>query len=74
VNGGLVGLVIAFAAGLLSCLSPCVLPLVPIYVSHLGTTAVDRGADGRASEAELADRRIDHSLPADFFEQALAGL
>ncbi len=33
------GLLIAFVAGLLSCLSPCVLPLVPIYISHLGTTA-----------------------------------
>jgi cytochrome c-type biogenesis protein len=37
VTGGLVGLLIAFVAGLLSCLSPCVLPLVPIYISHLGT-------------------------------------
>ena len=37
-SGGPFGLLIAFVAGLVSCLSPCVLPLVPIYVSHLGTT------------------------------------
>ena len=40
-NAGPIGLLIAFVAGLLSCLSPCVLPLVPIYVSHLGTTSRD---------------------------------
>jgi len=39
VSGGVLGLLLAFVAGLVSCLSPCVLPLVPIYVSHLGTTA-----------------------------------
>src|SRR5579875_1682763 len=37
-TAGPLGLLIAFVAGLVSCLSPCVLPLVPIYVSHLGTT------------------------------------
>jgi len=47
VGGGLVGLLIAFVAGLLSCLSPCVLPLVPIYVSHLGTTSSSPGEPGR---------------------------
>jgi cytochrome c-type biogenesis protein len=39
VSAGPVGLLIAFAAGLVSCLSPCVLPLVPIYVSQLGLAA-----------------------------------
>ncbi|MGI8551095.1 MAG: cytochrome c biogenesis CcdA family protein, partial [Dehalococcoidia bacterium] len=38
-SGGIIGLLIAFVAGVLSCLSPCVLPIVPIYISHLGTTA-----------------------------------
>ena len=37
--GGPSGLLIAFVAGLVSCLSPCVLPLVPIYVSQLGTAS-----------------------------------
>ena len=39
-SGGLIGLLIAFVAGIVSCLSPCVLPLVPIYLSHLGTTTM----------------------------------
>ncbi len=34
---------LAFVAGLLSFLSPCVLPLVPIYIGYLsGTTAADQ--------------------------------
>ncbi|MGE3073921.1 MAG: cytochrome c biogenesis CcdA family protein [Dehalococcoidia bacterium] len=36
------GPLVAFSAGVLSFLSPCVLPLVPIYITHLaGTGAVD---------------------------------
>lgn len=34
-EGGTVGLAAAFAAGLISFLSPCVLPLVPAYVSYV---------------------------------------
>lgn len=35
---------IAFLAGLLSFLSPCVLPLIPAYIGYLsGTTVADRG-------------------------------
>lgn len=45
---GGVGLLVAFAAGLLSCASPCLLPLVPAYVGYLtgasgGSTAVAAG-------------------------------
>ena len=31
----LVALAISFAAGLVSFLSPCVLPLVPVYLSYI---------------------------------------
>ncbi|MBD3921377.1 sulfite exporter TauE/SafE family protein [Paenibacillus sp. PR3] len=41
----------AFAAGLLSFLSPCVFPLVPVYVSHLTESAIQ---DNRV----VADRRL----------------
>lgn len=37
---GMIGVATAFAAGLLSFLSPCVLPLVPSYVSFLAGTSV----------------------------------
>jgi len=40
---------IAVGAGLLSFLSPCVLPLVPAYVGQLSAVAVVGRADGRAS-------------------------
>lgn len=40
---------IAFVAGLLSFLSPCVLPLIPAYIGYLSGTAVaDRGAAATA--------------------------
>src|SRR5690349_6087714 len=44
------GLVVAFAAGLLSFLSPCVLPLVPSYIGFLtGMSLPDLGARRRAA-------------------------
>lgn len=43
---------IALVAGLLSFLSPCVLPLIPAYIGYLsGTTVADRGVQG-APEAD----------------------
>lgn len=41
-----VTLPIAFIAGLLSFLSPCVLPLIPAYIGYLSGTAVADGAIG----------------------------
>ncbi len=49
-EGSTVGLAAAFAAGLISFLSPCVLPLVPAYVSYVAgdpSYAVQGGNDGR---------------------------
>ncbi len=40
-------LVLAFAAGLLSFVSPCVLPLVPVYLSFISGVGVDRLAGER---------------------------
>jgi len=50
---GGVSVFLAFAAGLLSCLSPCVLPLVPAYLGYL-TGASLEGAGGRAVVAQGA--------------------
>ena len=36
-----ISLILAFSAGLLSFLSPCVLPLIPAYISYLTGTAVN---------------------------------
>ncbi|MER3437306.1 MAG: cytochrome C biogenesis protein [Chloroflexota bacterium] len=39
----------AFVAGVLSISSPCVLPLVPLYLTHLAGVSIDvRGVHGRA--------------------------
>jgi cytochrome c-type biogenesis protein len=46
---GGVGLGVAFAAGVLSCLSPCLLPLVPSYIAYLmGTSAQGKPAAAMA--------------------------
>jgi cytochrome c-type biogenesis protein len=42
-----------FAAGLLSCLTPCVLPLVPGYVSMLSGIGVEQLKEGEGSSAKL---------------------
>lgn len=49
-EAGSLSLTVAFAAGLLSFLSPCVLPLVPAYIGHLGGASISeiRGVGARA--------------------------
>lgn len=44
-----VSLAVAFAAGVLSFISPCVLALVPVYLAFLGNAAV-RSAPGAAAD------------------------
>ena len=53
---GLLGILVAAAAGLLSFLSPCVLPLVPSYVAFLagvGGTAVATEKEGSGSSRSV---------------------
>jgi cytochrome c-type biogenesis protein len=45
------GFAFAFAAGLLSFLSPCVLPLVPAYLAHMTGTAATSDAPGDRRQA-----------------------
>jgi cytochrome c-type biogenesis protein len=48
----LIGLVTAFAAGVISFLSPCVLPLVPGYVSFVAGSSLEDLRDGEASRLQ----------------------
>jgi cytochrome c-type biogenesis protein len=48
----LIGLVTAFAAGVISFLSPCVLPLVPGYVSFVAGRSLEDLRDGEASRLQ----------------------
>lgn len=43
-----IGLITAFSAGLISFVSPCVLPLVPGYISYVSGNALGRKGDARA--------------------------
>jgi len=43
-TSSIVNMPVAFVAGLLSFLSPCVLPLIPAYIGYLSGTAVADGA------------------------------
>jgi cytochrome c-type biogenesis protein len=45
-------------AGLLSFLSPCVLPLVPPYLGFLGGTTLDMLTDERSAESAAVYRRV----------------
>jgi cytochrome c-type biogenesis protein len=47
----------AALAGLVSFLSPCVLPLVPGYLCYVAGTSLDRLSDGTA-DAEALNRRV----------------
>lgn len=54
VAGSEVGLVAAFAAGIASFASPCVLPLVPAYLAIVGGLDVSRVAESaRTSNATV---------------------
>ena len=44
-----VSLALAFAAGLLSFVSPCVLALIPVYLAFLGETVAAPAPDGEAT-------------------------
>lgn len=48
----IIGLVTAFAAGVISFLSPCVLPLVPGYVSFVAGRSLEDLRDGEASRVQ----------------------
>jgi len=51
IDAGAVGLAAAFAAGLISFVSPCVLPLVPAYVSYVaGQPLREKGRRAEARE------------------------
>jgi len=48
VAGQNLNLLVAFGAGVLSFISPCVLPLVPVYLGYLSGAAVEDEASNRA--------------------------
>ena len=48
----LIGAITAFAAGVISFLSPCVLPLVPGYVSFVAGSSLEDMRDGEASRLQ----------------------
>ena len=49
---------LAIAAGLISFASPCVLPLVPGYLSYVTSVAGESGTDGRDARPSPARRRV----------------
>jgi cytochrome c-type biogenesis protein len=62
----------AFLAGLLSFLSPCVLPLIPAYLSFLtGLTVTElsqaTGGSAAAAETSVAPSRLDIVIPSLLF-------
>ena len=63
IEAGAIGFLVAFAAGVISFLSPCVLPLVPGYVSYIAGKSLPRGGTGSIA---IADRTAALLLSACF--------
>lgn len=61
-TGASLSIAVALAAGLLSFLSPCVLPLVPAYIGQLTAVAVAASPAGGARSAPLRWLAIRHAL------------
>ena len=62
--GLLPGMLVAFLAGILSFLSPCVLPVVPPYLAYISGISVTDLTDKSASKSAV--------LPALFFVLGLS--
>src|SRR5688572_17942302 len=56
-EGSNITITVAFVAGLLSFLSPCVLPLVPGYISLISGVSIDHLKGGGSVGAALRTRR-----------------
>ncbi len=61
-----IGILTAFVAGIVSFLSPCVLPLVPGYLSYVAGRSVDELADGGSAHARLATLGLSFSFSLGF--------
>lgn len=55
---GVAGPILAFSAGVLSFLSPCVLPLVPIYVTNLAGASFDAEGGSTATRGQTFSHAI----------------
>lgn len=65
-----IGILTAFAGGIISFLSPCVLPLAPPYLAYLGGTTIDRiSGEDQAPDPRLARHVF---IAACFFVLGLA--
>lgn len=53
-----IGLVASFGAGLVSFLSPCILPLVPPYLCFLAGTSLSELTAGRAAGMTVLGRAL----------------
>src|SRR2546427_12516516 len=65
---------VAFIAGLASFLSPCVLPLVPIYLAQLVGQSVYQSADGRQEHRVRLDTFLHALMFVCGFTLAFVGL
>lgn len=60
--GNSISLAVAFGAGLVSFLSPCVLPLIPTYITYLAGTSIEDIKDDPASRSAFRARVLRNSL------------
>ncbi len=65
-----IGILTAFAGGIISFLSPCVLPLAPPYLAYLGGTTIDQVSGENAAPDPRLSRQV--FVAACFFVLGLA--
>ena len=71
---GGISIFVAFAAGLLSVASPCVLPLIPAYLGYLTGSAIDSPVPATATTAAATGGGVGGSpLPAPPNNDAATG-
>jgi len=58
-NSSALSAAIAFGAGFLTFLSPCILPIIPAYISYITGVSFDELKDGRS--AEIRKRAFGHA-------------
>ena len=70
-----ISLIAAFAAGLLSITSPCVFPLIPVYLAHLadGVPWADTVTTIQTRTRQFAKRQLTwfRALPAGVWRRAV---
>lgn len=73
IDAGMIpAMIVALAAGMLSFLSPCVLPIVPPYLAYMSGVTLTAAADGNVAGTDHREARLRTLGAASFFVLGLS--